>query len=152
VSNPLSSAKVIRLRGEARTDPPAQGPLRVELAEIEEGGVLHVRLPDGTQFACDWLESFADVEPLRVGDRLLALPPAEGQPGIVLGRIGRYRPPVQGAVAREVVIAASESLSLQCGEARVDLRADGKMMIRGEDVLIRARGTQRIKAGTVNIN
>jgi hypothetical protein len=43
-------------------------------------------------------------------------------------------------------------LSLKCGDASIDLRADGKVMIRGEDVLVRAKGTKRIRAGTVSIN
>ena len=43
-------------------------------------------------------------------------------------------------------------LTLVCGQASIDLRADGKVMIRGEDVLVRAKGTQRIRAGTVSIN
>ena len=34
----------------------------------------------------------------------------------------------------------------------MELRADGKLLVKGEDVLVKARGTQRIKAGSVNIN
>ena len=41
---------------------------------------------------------------------------------------------------------------LRCGEASLDLRADGKVLLRGDDVLVRAKGTQRIRAGTVSIN
>ena len=33
-----------------------------------------------------------------------------------------------------------------------DLRADGKVRSRGDDVLVRAKGTQRIRAGSVSIN
>ena len=51
-----------------------------------------------------------------------------------------------------MALQASESLSLTCGQASIELRADGKVLIRGDDVLLRAKGTQRIRAGTVSIN
>jgi len=83
---------------------------------------------------------------------LIVLRAADGQLGVVLGRIGPYAPAQAAAPAQHVTIEATQTLTLKCGEASVDLRADGKLMIRGEDVLVRARGTQRIKAGTVSIN
>ena len=101
-------------------------------------------------FRCDVLESaFPGTTELSPGDRLIALPPTAWALGCVLGRIGRYRP---SQVAAQLTIEASEVLTLQCGEASIDLRADGKLMVRGEDVLLRAKGTQRIRAGTVSIN
>ena len=79
---------------------------------------------------------------LACGDRvLLLLPPAPGRPGIVVGRLAAYRPK---SAQREVTITATESLVLRCGEASLDLRADGKVLLRGDDVLVRAKGTQRI--------
>ena len=86
---------------------------------------------------------------LAAGDRLLVLPPGGGQLGVVIGRIGRFTPPQPQA---NLTLEATESLTLKCGEASVDLRADGKVMVRGDDVLIRAKGTQRIRAGNVAIN
>jgi len=86
---------------------------------------------------------------MEPGDIVLVLPPAGGEPGIVIGRIGRYTPPQPHA---NLTLEATESLTLKCGEASVDLRADGKVMVRGDDVLIRAKGTQRIRAGNVAIN
>ena len=88
-------------------------------------------------------------EVLAVGDSVLVTLLAGESGGVILGRIGSYVPP--SALPR-VTIDASESLSLRCGEASIDLRADGKVTIRGEDVLVRAKGTQRIRAGTVSIN
>ena len=86
---------------------------------------------------------------LAVGDELIALLPEEQGRGVVVGRVGRYRV----ALAQpNVTVEATETLTLKCGEASIDLRADGKVMVRGEDVLLRAKGTQRIRAGTVSIN
>ena len=54
--------------------------------------------------------------------------------------------------ATGISIDATNSLSLKCGEASIELRADGKVLIKGEDVTVRAKGTKRIRAGTVSIN
>lgn len=75
--------------------------------------------------------------------------------GIVLGRVGKYNSAPQSSEADtrdHVVIEANETLRLKCGESSVDLRKDGKLMIRGKDVLTRAKRTNRIKGGSVGIN
>lgn len=124
--------------------------LRAELLTIDEEGGLLVRSADGFDFHCDWLENSqnANIE-LEIGDRLLCMPPTEYGPGIVLGRIGKYQKPQS---QQNLTIEATETLTLKCGEASVELRKDGKAMVKGEDVLLRAKGTQRIRAGTVAIN
>lgn len=135
---------------ESKLPKPSAHPLRAELVAIDSRGYLQVRTLDGGQFPCDWLEGPATAGiKLEPGDHLLVVPPADGENGVVLGRIGRYQEPKPEA---NVVIEASETLTLKCGEASVDLRNDGKVMVRGEDVLLRAKGTQRIRAGTVAIN
>lgn len=132
-------------------------PARGRLLAIEPDGTLRVQLLDGREFACAWLESPINQSlELAHGDALLVLPATGDQHGdelgVVLGRIGRYRAPQPVQTQPHVTIEAGETLTLKCGEATVDLRKDGKLMIRGEDVLLKAKGTQRIKAGTVNIN
>ena len=121
---------------------------RVSLVAIDESGVLFVQDSLAREFSCDVLEAAAALR-LAVGDELIALLPEEQGRGVVVGRVGRYRV----ALAQpNVTVEATESLTLKCGEASIDLRADGKVMVRGEDVLLRAKGTQRIRAGTVSIN
>jgi hypothetical protein len=124
--------------------------IRAELLALEEDGGLLVRTTDGFEFHCDWLENSQNANiNLQPGDRLLCLPPTEHEPGIVLGRIGKYQKPQP---QQNLTIEATETLTLKCGEASVELRKDGKAMVKGEDVLLRAKGTQRIRAGTVAIN
>jgi hypothetical protein len=87
---------------------------------------------------------------LRPGDAVLILPVIGGAGlHVVIGKIGRY---VQLEYEKHVAIEAAESLTLKCGETSVELRADGKVLIKGEDVTVRAKGTQRIRASTVSIN
>lgn len=126
------------------------GPCRVRLVGVRPDGLLQVRSSTGPDFLCEWLESSANRQViLSVGDDLLAIPPDDGAHGVALGRIGRYVAPTPEA---RVTLEATEVLTLKCGSASVDLRADGKLMIQGQDVLLKAKGTQRIKAGSVAIN
>jgi hypothetical protein len=121
------------------------------LVSVREDGWLVVQLDDANQLACLWLDTGSlGPRPLQAGDVVLVLVPPSGRPPVVLGRIGAYQPTPQPQPT--VTIEATESLTLKCGEASVDLRADGKVMVRGEDVLLRAKGTQRIRAGNVAIN
>lgn len=123
--------------------------VRAEFIEICDSGLIIVLFGDGHRRSCEVLETFPNGPPLVAGDRLLVVPPVGTEAGVVVGRIGRYR---EALCDSHVMVEASESLTLKCGAASIDLRADGKVMVRGEDVLLRAKGTQRIRAGTVSIN
>ena len=143
----MSSANVLTLPRITSAGLP-EGASRVSLVEILDGGLLRVSAPSGGEFLCDWLDSGVALA-LQPGDVLLALPPDATGRGVVLGRIGPYRPPEPQS---RLTLEATEVLTLKCGEATLDLRADGKAVLKGEDVLIRAKGLQRIKAGSVSIN
>ncbi|NMG71624.1 hypothetical protein [Parazoarcus communis] len=130
------------------TASPMSGTQRARLTAIADDGTLTVATTEGHSFNCDWLENGQGMT-LQCGDEVLTLTPDAGGRGIVLGRVGPYRPPAPQA---RLTLEATEVLTLKCGDATLDLRADGRAMLRGEDVLLRARGTQRIRAGTVAIN
>jgi hypothetical protein len=129
----------------AAPEPATGGLLRGELLAIENDGWLSVVVPGNDPWRCLWLEG----KPLELGDQVLVLPPGAGCPGVVVGRIASYVAPVTPA---RLTLEATEVLTLKCGDATLDLRADGKAVLKGEDVLIRAKGLQRIKAGSVSIN
>lgn len=126
----------------------ASGPaglLRGRLLAIDGDGWLRVQVDGHEPWRCLWLEG----KPLEAGDAVLVLAPAAASPGVVLGRIASYVAP---AAPARLTLEATEVLTLKCGDATLDLRADGKAVLKGEDVLIRATGLQRIKAGSVSIN
>ncbi len=128
----------------------AAAPVRVRLLEWQEDGLLRVSAPSGEPFVCEWLESVAlQAQDWRPGDHLLALPPSALEPGCVLGRIRRGP---AGSAAQQVTLQARDRLTLRCGESSLEMHADGKVLLKGDDVLLRAKGTQRIRAGTVAIN
>lgn len=142
-------ARILEFQAVETQAPETVAPLRAELLSIGEDGSLLVRAL-AKEFNCDWLETQTNGDiRLEPGDRLLVLPPSDGELGVVLGRIGRYHVPQP---QEHVTIEAGETLTLKCGEASVELRKSGLAMVKGEDVLLRAKGTQRIRAGTVAIN
>jgi hypothetical protein len=53
---------------------------------------------------------------------------------------------------RRVVIAAKTEVVLRCGEGSITLSADGKVTLRGVDIVSSATRTQRIRGGAVRIN
>lgn len=51
-----------------------------------------------------------------------------------------------------VRVEAGQRLELRCGDARIVLSADGKVLIHGMQVVSRAEGQNRIRGGSVQIN
>ena len=53
---------------------------------------------------------------------------------------------------KRVILSGEEEIELRCGEASIVLKKNGKLVIRGAYVETRAKGTNRIKGGSVQIN
>jgi Domain of unknown function (DUF6484) len=53
---------------------------------------------------------------------------------------------------KRLVVEAQDEIVLRCGEASITLRRNGRLAIRGVYVETRARGVNRIRGGTVQIN
>ena len=91
---------------------------------------------------------------------LVALPERPGTPGCVLGVVEPYRSGSAGSedatcrriAGEKVVVEAGSRLELRVKDSTIVITEDGKIMIRGRDVLSRAKGMNRIKGGTVSIN
>lgn len=53
---------------------------------------------------------------------------------------------------RKIALNADSELLLRCGNASILLRRDGKLVIKGTEVVSRASGANKIRGGLVNIN
>lgn len=53
---------------------------------------------------------------------------------------------------KRIIIDADEEIVLRCGEASITLTSSGKVLIRGNYLLSRSAGANRIKGGSVQIN
>ena len=129
------------------------GLLRGAVIELVDGATVIAALADGREVACVHLEvANAPRLVLQVGDEILVHCPDDGT-GVVLGRI-----PNAGAASSQptappetLVIEATQSLTLRVGDGSITLR-DGKILIRGKDLVSHAQRTNRIKGGSVAIN
>ncbi len=93
--------------------------------------------------------------PVRLvpGDEVLVLLAEEGR-AIVLGRVG---PSAESDAASaqlpdEVVLEARKGMTLRVGEGSITLRADGRILIKGKDLVSHARRMNRIRGGSVSLN
>lgn len=76
-----------------------------------------------------------------------------GEDGVAVV-LGVLRPPLPVAEidGDATVIAARERLELRCGPASVTLFADGRVEVRGTQILSRAEGAQRLQGGSIHLN
>lgn len=129
------------------------------IVELLETGEIVVGLSSNSPklIRCDCLESnmHPGVE-MHIGDKVLvAIVGDSNSDGVILGRISRYRKQSKATPSKtqeHLTVESTESLSLTCGEASLQLRKDGKLMILGKEVLVRGKRVARIKGGTVGIN
>jgi hypothetical protein len=94
---------------------------------------------------------------LATGDVVLVLPPIDERTmGIILGRIGSSHDAEDVApsesVVDEMVIEAKESLTLKVGDGSITIRKDGRILIKGKDLVSHASRANRIRGGSVQIN
>jgi uncharacterized protein involved in type VI secretion and phage assembly len=86
---------------------------------------------------------------------LLAFDGGDPTRPIILGILhdrARIEGPTLHLKAKRIVLEAREELLLQCGESSMEARRDGKVSLKGRDVLSRATRTNKIRGGTVLIN
>lgn len=83
--------------------------------------------------------------PVLVG--LLEAPPANA-----LVHAGQGPRALVEKAPRTLRLEGQEEIILECGKAKIHLRADGTVIVLGERVLSRSKGVNRIKGGAVQIN
>jgi hypothetical protein len=53
---------------------------------------------------------------------------------------------------KRITIEAEDEIMLKCGKGSILIRKDGKIIIKGTDLLSRSSGAHRLKGASVNIN
>jgi len=133
--------------------------LRGVIADVVDESRLLVRVTIGDEDRVVVAERlFSSDVPLRLahGDAVLCCAEAGNTDHLlVLGRIG----PASGAVSSsqtsvpdELLLEAKHSLTLRVGEGSITIREDGKILIKGKDLVSHAQRMNRIKGGAVSIN
>jgi len=104
---------------------------------------------------CDVLETSSSAIPFASNESVLVwVEAAQGsERGIVLGRITESDTGARSVeTPDELVIEARRSLTLRVGSGSITIREDGKILIKGKDLVSHATRLNRIKGGAVQIN
>jgi len=113
---------------------------------------------------------------LQIGDAVLVASDADSLRGYILGVIAPYAPSGNGEQsrqeesqsvidvalpanaekvrlkARKISIEAGEEIQLTCGGGTILIDKRGKIVVRGTEIVSRARGANKIKGASVAIN
>ena len=100
---------------------------------------VRVAAADGQVLVAECLSS---VPVLRPGDRVLVH--LGSTLAIIIGRIG--------GMPDELMVEAGKNLTIRCGTGSIRIRADGRVLIEGLDIVSRARRAQRVTGAQVVIN
>jgi hypothetical protein len=153
------------------TNVEAAGLARGNVVDSSGASIIVVCDGDDSPIECEMLLTSArDCLVLAKGDAVLVWrSSSRSTTGVVLGRLGisvvrpdlstehtregRQDSAVVGDVVPEtVVLEAKESLTLRVGDGSITIRADGKILIKGKDLVSHAKNVNRIKGGAVAIN
>ena len=115
-----------------------------------------VRMHDGGGvMLCDRLVSSPlGPAPIVVGDEVLVIIGDTDRHGVILGRIASSPAADDqgGDPPDTLVLEATKSLTLRVGDGSITIREDGKILIKGKDLVSNAQRMNRIKGGAVSIN
>jgi hypothetical protein len=102
---------------------------------------------------CDHLAHSVTSE-LSEGDEVLAWLPADtDERGVIIGRVRAGRPATpKTPTPDELIIEAKQSMTLRVGDGSITIREDGRVLIKGKDLVSHAQRMNRIKGGAVSIN
>ncbi len=134
------------------------GLARARVVDVLDGiGRVIASLADDRRIECLPLQVADGVTlTLAVGDDILVHVGEGEDRGVVLGRIGPSRAPASEHVPveppDELVLEARQSLTLRVGDGSITIREDGRILIKGKDLVSHAQRLNRLKGGTVQIN
>lgn len=137
---------------------PALGSLATAtVTHIDEGGVVHVAFGTGEPTPVR-IAIGAGAPTLAPGTEVVVLvEPDRPDPPVIVSTIAAriqpaLEPVVEPPIDKQVEVVAQDSLVLRCGEASIELRADGTIELYGTRIDSHAEGIQRIKGAQVRIN
>jgi hypothetical protein len=115
---------------------------------------------EAREISCDLLDAaLRPGDRLTVGDRILVWADAAAGRGVVVGRIvtPELEVTTEGPIARppqadELILDATERITLRVGDGSIEIRGDGKILLKGTDLVSHAKRINRIKGGSVSIN
>lgn len=126
-----------------------QGVHRAEIIAIGPDGRAKVLIPAMLGEAPLFAQSLVPVTPASIG-RLVALTMMDDEP-LILGLIQPLLPEVEKD-GETLILEARQEMILRCGAASISMTADGRVTIRGTQLLSRSEGANRVQGATVQLN
>lgn len=89
---------------------------------------------------------------LNCGATVLVFKGDGNLPPVVLGAVGPLTTSHGNDAPETLVLEATDELTLRVGDGSITIRKDGKILIKGQDLVSHATRMNRIKGGAVAIN
>jgi len=125
------------------------------VTDVLASGTVLVSLNSSNQLvSCALLHPIGgrSMAPAR-GSSVIVLLDTTNDVGIVLGAVEPSTAEApSAAIMDELVLEAKHSLTLRVGAGSITIREDGKILIKGKDLVSHAQRLNRIKGGAVQIN
>lgn len=137
------------------------------IVKVTKNRKIHVAIGDDSMtVSCAFLRTSAFPQPvLNVGDMVLTLVDENNSCGYVMGIIEDFNQPQNGVQTtqaadstnvehscKQIKFNAEERIEFECGAGRIVMDKDGKIILRGKTITTRARGVNKVKGGSVQIN
>jgi uncharacterized protein DUF6484 len=125
------------------------------IAKVDDSGEPFVGFPNCPEPDGIKARSIVPVTNEHVGrEAILQFEAGDTSRPIIMGFIWTPQSPPspESAGSNRLVLEAKDSIVLQCGSASLTLTRSGKILIRGEYVLTRSSGVNRIQGASVQIN
>jgi hypothetical protein len=124
---------------------------------FDDAGTLWVRLSRRRPMAARWILGVTpdQLRGAKASGASVLVALAGRTQAVVIGVL--VSGPVPAAVearldGKKVTLTGEEEVTLKCGKASITLTSAGKVLIKGEYVVSRSSGVNRIKGGAVQIN
>jgi len=125
------------------------------IVRLDDSGVPWVRLPRRRPLTARWVTGVTapQLRAAHAAGTPVVVALAGKSTAVILGVVAAEGAPSEARVdGKKVVLTGDEEVTLKCGKASLTLTAAGKVLIKGEYVLSRSTGVNRIKGGAVQIN
>jgi hypothetical protein len=126
------------------------------VASADAANGLAVALADASGTAVVPARSVVTVQPTDIGrDVLIVFEEGDRSRPVIVGILQDRAVQASADVVvdgKRVTVTADDELTLKSGKASITLGADGRIVIKGMEIVSRARGTNKVRGSTVLIN
>lgn len=123
------------------------------ILRIDGDGAIVVQgsAPGAEEVICELLHTGGPALVLAPRDQVIVWQADPAAPrGVVLGRVGISHAAPE--LPDEVLLEAGRSLTIRCGDGSITMREDGRILVKGKDLVSDADRVNRIRGGSVAIN